>query len=370
MMKPIWLARIFFILIATYCVYRIGLLRKSMHTLEYSLAAFTASIFVVIFEYSMNIISSKKILFAAAGCFFGLTFAWLIAPTIPSNLISPLEARIICNLLLGYFGIILALKHADRFTLKNLKFIIASPNESSIILDTNILIDGRVIDIVLTDFLKGNLIVPEFVLDELQLIADSTDPKKRARGRRGLENLEKLKEVAGQQLQILNREYPEIPDVDHRLIKLASELNCDILTNDFNLAKVASLHQINVLNLNDLVQALKPPVFVGEPLRIKILREGKEHQQGVGYLDDGTMVVVDDARRDINNEIYVSVTSLIQTSAGRMIFARKMSPYEIPKDYEEGNPQPSKNGIESIDYDSADEKKKQPQQNFQQKKKR
>lgn len=369
-MKPILIARIFFVLLATYCVYRIAQLRGSMHVPEFSLAAFFAAVFVVIFEYSTNIISSKKILLAALGLFFGLSLAWFIAPTIPANIISQSEAKIMCNLLFGYFGVILALKHADRFSLKNLKFFVTNPTDTAIVLDTNIIIDGRIIDIVSTNFLKINLIVPEFVLDELQLIADSSDPKKRSRGRRGLENLEVLKDKSQQQLQILSRDYPDIPDVDHKLIKLASDLNCEILTNDYNLGKVAILHQVKVLNLNDLVQALKPPVYVGEPLKVKILREGKEPHQGVGYLDDGTMVVVDDAKKEINNELYVGVTSLIQTSAGRMIFARKLNHNEIPRELEiVPNHEPIRHDSENEPLNNNEQKKKIPT-NFTQNKKK
>jgi len=333
-MKSIWFARILFVLIATYCGYRIGVQRRLGYSVEFSIMAFISAIFVVIFEYSTNIISSKKILLAALGCFFGLAMAWLLAPTIPTSLISESEARIICNILLGYFGIVLAIKHSDRFTLKNLKFFISSPTENAVILDTNIIIDGRIVDLVSTRFLKSNLIVPEFILSELQIVSDSSDANKRSRGRRGLDNLEVLKEKAQQQLQIVERDYPEIRDVDHKLIQLARELNYEILTNDYNLGKVASLHQVKVMYLNDLVQALKPPVFVGEPLSVLILREGKENHQGVGYLDDGTMVVIDDASRDISKEVKVAVTSILQTSAGRMIFARKLAPNEMLKNGE------------------------------------
>lgn len=317
--KSVILARVFFILIATLIGCWIGLTRE--HAFEYSMIAFISSLIFVLFEYSTNIISSKKILLAAIGLFCGLAVSFLIYPTIPEGIMSQMHARIVCNLLFGYFGIVLALKHEERFTLSRLRFIITNPTGASSILDTNVIIDGRIIDIYQTNFLRGPLIVPNFVLDELQLIADSRDPQKRSRGRRGLENLERLKQVHSQ-LQIYEKDFDNIKDVDHKLIQLAKEINGSILTNDYNLNKVASLHKVQVLNINDLVQAIRPAVLIGDAVKIRILREGKEENQGVGYLEDGTMVVVDEGRAHIGNSIDVVVTSVLQTSAGRMVFAK------------------------------------------------
>jgi len=317
--KSVVLARVFFVLIATLIGCWIGLARE--RTIEYSMIAFISSLIFVLFEYSTNIISSKKILMAAIGLFCGLAVSFLIYPTIPEGIMSQMHARIVCNLLFGYFGIVLALKHEERFTLSRLRFIITNPTGAESILDTNVIIDGRIIDIYQTNFLRGPLIVPNFVLDELQLIADSRDPQKRSRGRRGLENLERLKK-ANAQLQIYEKDFDNIKDVDHKLIQLAKEINGSILTNDYNLNKVASLHQIQVLNINDLAQAIRPAVLIGDAVRIRIIREGKEEKQGVGYLEDGTMVVVDEGRAHIGNSVDVVVTSVLQTSAGRMVFAK------------------------------------------------
>ncbi len=317
--KSVVLARVFFVLIATLIGCWIGLARE--RTIEYSMIAFISSLIFVLFEYSTNIISSKKILMAAIGLFCGLAVSFLIYPTIPEGIMSQMHARIVCNLLFGYFGIVLALKHEERFTLSRLRFIITNPTGAACILDTNVIIDGRVIDIYQTNFLRGPLIVPNFVLDELQLIADSHDSQKRSRGRRGLENLERLKQINAQ-LQIYEKDFDNIKDVDHKLIQLAKEINGSILTNDYNLNKVASLHQVQVLNINDLAQAIRPAVLIGDAIRIRILREGKEENQGVGYLEDGTMVVVDEGRARIGNSIDVVVTSVLQTSAGRMVFAK------------------------------------------------
>jgi uncharacterized protein YacL len=317
-LEPILLARVFFVLIGTLCGY---LIAPTGLGLRYTIGACVICNIFILFEYSTSVISSKKILMSALGLFFGLVLSSLIAPMIPEEISGNISPRLISNLILGYFGIILALKHENRFSLSRLKFIISNPNESTCILDTNVIIDGRVIDLYTTHFLRGEIIVPEFVLNELQLIADSRDPQKRSVGRRGLENLEVLKEKNAH-LQIWEKDYENIRDVDHKLIQLAKELNASLLTNDYNLNKIASLHQIMVLNINDLVQAIKPSFFVGDEVRIRLLRPGKENHQGVGYLEDGTMVVVDESKRLIGKEVDIVVSSILQTSAGRMVFGR------------------------------------------------
>src|SRR5579863_5140483 len=190
------------------------------------------------------------------------------------------------------------------------------------LLDTSVLIDGRIAEVCEAQFVDGPLLVPEFVLHELQLVADSGDPLKRQRGRRGLDVLDRIRKVEGLEVRVL--EYPTGPagDVDRKLIDVARETGAKIVTNDFNLNKVARVHGLAVLNVNQLANALKPVVMAGEPMRVLILREGKEANQGVAYLDDGTMVVVDGARRYINKSVDVVVTSVHQTAAGKMIFGR------------------------------------------------
>lgn len=319
-MHPIILARIFFVLIGTLSGYMLAPVGRGL-SLHYTLGAFIISLILVTFEYSTRAISSKQILLAALGLFFGLVLASLIAPMFPEKMSAKIHPRLVCNLVLGYFGIILALKHEDRFTLSRLKFVISNPKENTCILDTNVIIDGRVHDLYATYFLRGEIIIPEFVLSELQFIADSSDPQRRARGRRGLENLEKLRQ-ANPNLQIWEKDYDDIKDVDHKLIQLAKDLGADLLTNDFNLNKIATLHQIRVLNINDLAQALKPNYLVGDEMIIRIIRNGKEAHQGIGYLDDGTMVVVDEARRLNGQDVPIVITSILQTSAGRMVFGR------------------------------------------------
>jgi uncharacterized protein YacL len=190
------------------------------------------------------------------------------------------------------------------------------------LLDTSVLIDGRIADICEAQFLEGVLGVPQFVLRELQMVADSSDSLKRQRGRRGLEVLQRIQKMPQVEVRILEEDFPQAGDVDHKLVELARGMGAKIVTNDFNLNKVATVQGFSVLNVNQLAQALKPAVLPGEPMRVLILREGKEPNQGVAYLDDGTMVVVDGARRMINKSVDVIVTSVHQTTAGKMIFGR------------------------------------------------
>ncbi|HEY8463744.1 MAG TPA: PIN domain-containing protein [Bacillota bacterium] len=194
------------------------------------------------------------------------------------------------------------------------------------ILDTSAIIDGRIADLSKTGFLEGILVIPGFVLSELQKIADSADPLRRNRGRRGLDLLNQMQKESGVTLRIFDRDYEELTEVDTKLLKLAREMEAKVITNDFNLNKVAELYGVQVLNINDLSNAIKPVVLPGEEMSVHILRDGKEHGQGIGYLDDGTMIVVEGGKSYIGLDIEILVTSVLQTSAGRMIFAK-------PKEY-------------------------------------
>jgi len=198
------------------------------------------------------------------------------------------------------------------------------------LLDTSVLIDGRIADICDAQFMEGILGVPQFVLHELQMVADSSDALKRQRGRRGLEVLQRIQKMPQVEVRILEEDSPQAGDVDHKLVELARRMGAKIVTNDFNLNKVATVQGFSVLNVNQLAHALKPAVLPGEPMRVLILREGKEANQGVAYLDDGTMVVVDGARRMINKSVDVIVTSVHQTTAGKMIFGRLEERAEQP----------------------------------------
>jgi len=198
------------------------------------------------------------------------------------------------------------------------------------LLDTNVIIDGRIVDICETGFVEGILVVPQFVLRELQYIADSTDSLKRNRGRRGLDVLARLRKLPDLTLLVSDRDFPLLREVDAKLVALARETGARIVTNDFNLNKVAELSGVTVLNINQLANALKPVALPGELLRVSVIKEGKEANQGIAYLEDGTMVVVDNARRLIGRNLEVTVTSAIQTTAGRMIFAQYLPRESAP----------------------------------------
>jgi uncharacterized protein YacL len=232
--------------------------------------------------------------------------------------------QIVMILIFCYLGMVIAMRGKDEFNLiiPYVKFVRQDERDEIIILDTSVIIDGRISDIFQTHFLEGKLVIPRFVLRELQQIADSQDPLKRNRGRRGLDILNKIQKNTELDVRINEEDFPDIRDVDTKLVKLAKVLGGKIFTNDFNLNKIADLQGITVLNINELANALRPVVLPGETMDVRITKEGKEHNQGVAYLDDGTMIVVDNARNLIGQAVKVVVTSALQTSAGRMIFAR------------------------------------------------
>jgi uncharacterized protein YacL len=205
-------------------------------------------------------------------------------------------------------------------------FRAAGPERHYKILDTSVIIDGRIADLCDTGFIDGAMVIPQFVLKELQLVADSSDSMKRNRGRRGLDILQKIQKMSGVEVLISDVDFPDVKEVDLKLIELARTLSGKIVTNDFNLNKVAQLRGVAVLNINELANALKPVVLPGEIMKVFILKEGKEYNQGVAYLDDGTMVVVDNARKMISKTIDIVVTSVLQTTAGKMIFGRYLEP--------------------------------------------
>jgi uncharacterized protein YacL len=225
----------------------------------------------------------------------------------------------------GYLGLVLGSRRGGELHVDGLAGLFGrkfARGESVKLLDTSVLIDGRIADICEAQFLEGVLAVPQFVLHELQMVADSSDSLKRQRGRRGLEVLQRMQKMPQVELRILEEDILQAGDVDHKLVELARRMGAKIVTNDFNLNKVATVQGLSVLNVNQLAHALKPAVLPGEAMRVLILREGKEPNQGVAYLDDGTMVVVDGARRMINRSVDVIVTSVHQTTAGKMIFGR------------------------------------------------
>jgi uncharacterized protein YacL len=227
-------------------------------------------------------------------------------------------------LALPYLGLVIGGRKGDWLKPENLIGLFRStgPRKRFKILDTSVIIDGRIADICETGFMDGTLVIPQFVLKELQLVADSSDSMKRNRGRRGLDILQKIQKMSGLDVMISDMDFPEVREVDLKLIELGRTLQGKIVTNDFNLNKVAQLRGVEVLNINELANSLKPVVLPGEIMKVFILKEGKEYNQGVAYLDDGTMVVVDNARKMIGRTIDVVVTSVLQTTAGKMIFGR------------------------------------------------
>ena len=283
---------------------------------------------IVVFEWRLRRISLKRLIGAAIGSVLGIVGAYLFSVVIRNSL-SPGHTQsflqIMVMLLMSYVGLIVGANKGDLLNLSALGGIFGGEKQarkSYKILDTSVIIDGRIADIAETGFLDGTIVIPQFVLRELQLVADSADSLKRTRGRRGLDILQRLQKVASLQIQIVEDDFPTVREVDLKLIELAKVYEGKIITNDFNLNKVAQLQGVEVLNINELANSLKPIVLPGEAMKVFILKEGKEFNQGVAYLDDGTMVVVDNARKMIGKTVDISVTSVLQTTAGKMIFGK------------------------------------------------
>lgn len=281
---------------------------------------------------------TQEILAGSLGLIFGLIIGLLLAFAFPIEAIPGFGVyiRILINLATAYLGVSLALRKRDEI-LSAFRLLPASaprreenpPTYSNKILDTSVIIDGRIADICESEFLEGVLIIPEFVLEELRHIADSSDLLKRNRGRRGLDILNRIQKELDAQVEIVNYDFNDLNEVDSKLVRLAQTLGGKILTNDYNLNKVAELQGVSVLNINELANAVKPVVLPGEEMHVKVIKEGKEHGQGVAYLDDGTMIVVDEGKKYIGEEISVLVTSILQTAAGRMIFAKPKSAHTV-----------------------------------------
>ena len=282
---------------------------------------------VVLFESRLRETSIARILGALIGCAIGLAIARAIGSGFfwadnGDRRVEFLQSFIL--IVLPYLGLVLGGKHGEWLEPARLVslFRATGPQRRYKILDTSVIIDGRIADVCETGFIDGTLVIPQFVLKELQLVADSADSLKRNRGRRGLDILQKVQKMSGIEVSISDLDFPEVREVDLKLIELARALQGKIVTNDFNLNKVAQLRGVDVLNVNELANSLKPVVLPGEIMKVFILKEGKEYNQGVAYLDDGTMVVVDNARKMISKTIDIVVTSVLQTTAGKMIFGR------------------------------------------------
>jgi uncharacterized protein YacL len=286
---------------------------------------------VVVFEGQVREIPPSRALGALIGGIVGL----MVARGIGAGLfwVDATDRRVeffhsFLILALPYLGLVLGAKNGEWLEPARLLslFQTAAPQRRYKILDTSVIIDGRIADVCDTGFIEGTLVLPQFVLKELQLVADSPDSLKRNRGRRGLDILQRIQKMANVEVIISDVDFPEVREVDLKLIELARSLRGKIVTNDFNLNKVAQLRGVDVLNVNELANSVKPVVLPGEIMKVFILKEGKEYNQGVAYVDDGTMVVVDNARKMISKTIDIVVTSVLQTTAGKMIFGRFIEP--------------------------------------------
>jgi uncharacterized protein YacL len=283
------------------------------------------ALLIIVLELRLHRVPAHHMVGALVGGVTGLLGANLVWGVIAGlDLVAQHFIHAILIVFLIYMGVVIGTRRGEWF--EPARIIAAFKDASRLhqykVLDTSVIIDGRIADICETGFLDGTLVVPQFVLRELQQVADSSDSMKRNRGRRGLDVLQRIQKMTNVQVQIVETDFPEVKEVDLKLIELAKRLSGKIVTNDFNLNKVAQLRGVAVLNINELANSLKPVVLPGEVLRVFVLKEGKESGQGVAYLDDGTMVVVDQGKRAIGRTIEVTVTSVLQTTAGKMIFCR------------------------------------------------
>ncbi len=307
-----------------------GVSKEATRYLSALLGVFT-SLLIIAFEMRVRRATLKTLIGAAIGSILGIIGAYLIGMLISSQETQavPAEIKTFITVALAFFmayiGLMVGAAKGEFIDLTALGGIFSDKNAQKHdykVLDTSVIIDGRIADVAETGFLGGTLIIPQFILTELQQVADSPDSSKRQRGRRGLDMLQRLRNNSKIDIQIVETDFPAVKEVDLKLIELGKQLEAVIITNDFNLNKVSQLRGVQVLNVNELANALKPVVLPGEAMRVFLLKEGKEYNQGVAYLDDGTMVVVDNARKLIGKTADIAVTSVLQTTAGKMIFGR------------------------------------------------
>jgi uncharacterized protein YacL len=292
-----------------------------------ALTGLALGILIILIESRIRRAQFRIIWTASVGTLLGVLAGWLLG-SIYQTVVRSSETsgfiRIFFLIAFPYVGFLVGIKKPEWLEPGFFTNFFRSQAGDRIykLLDTSVIIDGRIYEVCDTGFVDGSVVVPQFVLKELQLVADSPDPLKRQRGRRGLEVLDRLQKTSKIRVVVSELDFPEIKDVDSKLIECAKALKAKIITNDFNLNKIAKLQGIEVMNINELANTLKPLVLPGETMRVFILKEGKEKDQGVAYLDDGTMVVVDNARRMIGQTVDITVTSVLQTTVGKMIFGR------------------------------------------------
>jgi uncharacterized protein YacL len=290
-------------------------------------AAFAAAVLMMYLETRIRRAQFRVLWSAGLGLLIGLLFGWLLG-AIYRSVVQTTEMaafiRIFFLVIMPYIGLHIGTKNPEWFDPAHLIALFKEKRagRSFKILDTSVIIDGRIADLCDTGFVEGTLVIPQFVLKELQLVADSPDALKRQRGRRGLDVLDHLQKSSQVAVVLSPLDFPEVHEVDSKIIEMAKSMDGKIVTNDYNLNKVARIHGIKVLNINELVNSLRPVALPGEAMSVFILKEGKEKEQGVAYLDDGTMVVVDNSRRMIGQTVDITVTSVLQTTVGKMIFGR------------------------------------------------
>jgi len=319
--------RILFVLIFTIIGYSLG----GPLAFIYAAAGFCIGLLVVIFEVSARRVSLKGLSSVVFGIVLGLALSWVFSETLdrfplPKDLSIEFinNIKIFVTFVFVYLGITLGIKGKDDFNLviPYVKFKRQELREEVIIMDTSSIIDGRILDIVKTKFIEEKFIIPRFILNELQALADSTDHMKRQKGKRGIEILHALKKEPDIEVEIHDQNLDEIKSVDEKVVKLAQNLDSKVLTTDYNLNRIAQLEGVKILNINDLANALKPTFIAGERFELKLIKEGKEQNQAIGYLEDGTMVVVEGAKRLIGKTVLIEVTSVLQSPSGRIIFTK------------------------------------------------
>lgn len=317
--------RFFFVVISVIVGYYVG--GFSDEALFGAQVGLLGGVGVIALEASMRRVSVRGLSSMVFGLLLGIVMAKLISDIlelIPLGDFVQSVSRVILTLIFSYLGAVMALRGKDEFNIiiPYVKFRRQDTKEGVVLLDTSAIIDGRIQDVYKTNFLLGRLVVPRFVLMELQRLSDSADDLKRERGRRGLELLRIMQEDPKMDVHIHEDELSGDEDVDTKLILLSKLMDARICTTDFNLSRTAELQGVDVLNVNELVHAVKSVLFSGDQIIVKLIKEGKEQNQAIGYMDDGTMIVVSDAKEKIGQEVQVDVTSVLQTAAGKMIFAK------------------------------------------------
>lgn len=324
--------RIFFLILCVLGSWSIGQLHETWgrHPVIAVLVGLAGGGAVIGIDLLLKGFSLRGLSAATFGLFIGFVISYFIGNSVLFQFINDepkLVAQIVMYVVFGYLGMVIALRGKDEFNLviPYVKFLREDKPDRLVLLDTNIIIDGRIQDVCAAGFLDAVFIVPRFVLRELQYIADAPDAAKNVRGKRGLEVLRAMQRNPSIEIKIHDNDVPEIKEVDGKLVHLARVLPAEIVTNDYNLARIAELQHVKVLNLHELAKALRPVIIPGEKLSVRLVKEGREADQAVAYLDDGTMIVVNRARRQLGQDVSVVIQTVLQTAAGRMAFAELLT---------------------------------------------